>query len=416
AGYQDPVHQALIPQPQVVTNAEFSNYIKENNAILKNMQTNMTTLTNSMLGHFMKMNTAFTLGSRNLPSNTITNPGKDLKGTTTESGVAYKGPVIPTSSSPPKVVERETEVTKDTVPPTNNGGTEDVQPPVVQVETQVPNSEPVVAPVVEPVEAPINLHFDISFADALILMPKFASTIKSLLSNKEKLFELARTPLNEYCSAVLLKKLPEKLGDPGKFLIPCDFPGMDVCLALADLGASINLMPLSVWKKLSLPELTPTFDDFDADPRVPLILGRSFLKTGRALIDVYAGELTLCVGNNAITFNLDQTSRYSSNYDNSVNRIDIIDVACEEYSQEVLGFSVSGNPTPSTEPTVSTSSPTLTPFEDSDFLLEETDAFLAIEDEPISPEIDDSYYDSEGYILLLEEFLNDDPSSPPLPP
>ncbi|GJQ96185.1 reverse transcriptase domain-containing protein [Tanacetum coccineum] len=157
--------------------------------------------------------------------------------------------------------------------------------------------------------------------------------------------------------------------------------------------------------------------DFDADPRVPLILGRSFLKTGRALIDVYAGELTLRVGNKAVTFNLDQTSRYSSNYDDiSVNRIDVIDVACEEYSQEVLGFSVSGNPTPTSDPIVSTSSPTLTPFGDSDFLLEETDAFLAIEDEPISPEIDDSYYDSEGDILLLEKFLNDDPSSPPLPP
>ncbi|GJX89726.1 reverse transcriptase domain-containing protein [Tanacetum coccineum] len=496
SGYQASVHQAPIPQPQVVTTIEFTNYMKANDAILKNMQTNMTSLTNSnielknMFGQFMKMNTASSSGSGTLPSNTITNPREDLKGITTRSGVAYKGPTIPTTSSSPKVVERETEVTKDTVPPTNNGSTKDVQPPVVQVETQVPNSEPVVAPVVEPVEAPVSapkpnpkpsipypsrlndqklrekannqmekffqifqdLHFDISFADALILMPKFASTIKSLLSNKEKLFELARTPLNEHCSAVLLKKLPEKLGDPGKFLIPCDFPGMDVCLALADLGASINLMPLSVWKKLSLPELTPTcmtleladrsisrpigvaedvfikvgkfhfpadfvVVDFDADPRVPLILGRSFLKTGRALIDVYAGELTLRVGNKAVTFNLDQTSRYSSNYDDiSVNRIDVIDVACEEYSQEVLGFSVSGNPTPSTEPIVSTSSPTLTPFRDSDFLLEETDAFLAIKDEPISPENNDSYYDSEGDILLLEEFLNDDPSSPPLPP
>ncbi|GJS85566.1 reverse transcriptase domain-containing protein [Tanacetum coccineum] len=135
---------------------------------------------------------------------------------------------------------------------------------------------------------------------------------------------------------------------------------------------------------------------FDADPRIPLILKRPFLKTGRALIDVYAGELTLRVGNKAVTFNLDQTSRYSSNYDDiSVNRIDVIDVACEECSQEVIGFSVN-----------------------SDFLLEETDAFLAIEDEPISPEpmLSDSYYDSEGDILLLEEFLNDDPLSPPLPP
>nr|GEU44390.1 reverse transcriptase domain-containing protein [Tanacetum cinerariifolium] len=398
--------------------------------------------------------------------------------------------MIPTTSSPLKVVEHETKMTKDTVPPTNNGSTKDAQPPVIQVETQIPNSEPVIAPVDEPVEAPVSapkpnpkpsipypsrfhdqklrektndqkekflqifqdLNFNISFADALILMPKFGPTIKSLLTNKEKLFDLARTPLNEHCLTVLLKKLPEKLGDPDKFLIPCDFLGMDECLALADLGASINLMPLSVWNKLSLPRLSPTcmtleltdslisrpvgvakdvfvkvgtfhlladfvVVDFDADPRVPLILERSFLKTGRALIDVYKGELTLCVGNKSITFNLDQTLRYSANYDAmSVNRIDLIDVACEEYSQEVLRFSVSGNPTPSTKPIVSISSPTLTPFGDSDFLLEETDAFLAIDDEPILPEIDDSFYDSKGDILLLEEFLNDDPSSPPLPP
>nr|GEZ57422.1 retrovirus-related Pol polyprotein from transposon 17.6 [Tanacetum cinerariifolium] len=234
------------------------------------------------------------------------------------------------------------------------------------------------------------------------------------------MYELARTPLNKHCSAVLLKKLPKKLGDPDKFLIPCDFLRMDECLALDDLGASINLMPLSVWNKLSLPELSPTcmnlkladrsishpvgvvedvsvkvgtfhflaefvVVDFDADPRVSLILGRSFLKTKRALIDVYEGELTLRVGKEAVTFNLDQTLRYFANYDAmSVNRIDLIDVACEEFFQEVLGFYVSGNPTPSTEPIVSNSSPTLTPFRDRD-------------------------------ILLLEEFLHDDPSSPPLP-
>ncbi|GKE63492.1 reverse transcriptase domain-containing protein, partial [Tanacetum coccineum] len=228
---------------------------------------------------------------------------------------------------------------------------------------------------------------------------------------------------------------------------------MDKCLALADLGASINLMPLSVWKKLSLPEFTPTcmtleladhsitkpigigedvylkvgkfkfpadfvVIDFDADPRVPLILGRSFLKTGRALIDMYEGELTLRVEKEAITFNLDQTSRYSSNYDDmTANRIDVIEMACEEYSQEVLGFSdviASGNPTPYYDPIVSTSYPSLTPFGDSNFLLlKEANAFLAIDDEPISPEIDDSYYDSEGDILLLEAILNSNPSPPP---
>ncbi|GJR65327.1 reverse transcriptase domain-containing protein [Tanacetum coccineum] len=392
-------------------------------------------------------------GSGTLPSNTITNPKVDLKSTTTRSGVAYQGPTIPTTtSSPPKVVEREPEVTKDTVLPTNNESTKDVQPPVVQVQSQVPNSEPAVASISSPMPnlKPIipypsrrnderrrekandqikkfykifqDMSFEISLADALILMPKFASTLKALIGNKEKLSEMARTPLNEHFSAVILNKLPEKLGDPGKFLIPCDFPGMDECLALVDLGASINLIPLSVWKKLSLPELTPTcmtleladrsitkpigiaedvylkvgkfkfptdfiVVDFDADPRVPLILGRSFLKTGRALIDVYEGELTLRVGKEAVTFNLDQTSRYSSNYDDmTANRIDVIEMDCEEYSQEVLGFS--------------------------DVIA--IDAFLALEDDPTSPEVDDSYYDPEGDILLLESFLNDDPS-PPLP-
>nr|GFA39691.1 reverse transcriptase domain-containing protein [Tanacetum cinerariifolium] len=211
-----------------------------------------------------------------------------------------------------------------------------------------------------------DFHFDISFADDLLLMPKFSSTIKSLLTNKDKLFKLAKIPLNENRSVMLLKKLPEKLGDPGKFLILCDFAGMDVCHALADLGASINIMPLSIWKKLSLPELTPTrmtlelvdrsitrpkgvvedvfvkvgkfhfptdfvVVDFEADPRVPLILGRSFLRTSRALNDVYGEEITLRVNDEAFTFNLNQITRYSSTYDDlSVNQIDVIDVVREE--------------------------------------------------------------------------------------
>nr|GEV51832.1 reverse transcriptase domain-containing protein [Tanacetum cinerariifolium] len=118
----------------------------------------------------------------------------------------------------------------------------------------------------------------------------------------------------------------------------------------------------------------------------------------------------------AITFNLDQTSIYSANYnDMTANRIDVIGMACEEYSQEILSFSdviVSGNPTPYYDPIVSTSSSTLTPFRDSDFLLEEVDAFLALEDDPTSLEVDHSYIDTEGDILLLKAFLNDDPSLP----
>nr|GEZ42047.1 reverse transcriptase domain-containing protein [Tanacetum cinerariifolium] len=128
-------------------------------------------------------------------------------------------------------------------------------------------------------------------------------------------------------------------------------------------------------------------------------------------------ELTLRVSKETITFNLDQTSRYSANYnDMTANRIDVNYMACEEYLQKVLGFSdviASGNPTPYYDPIVSTSSLTLTPFEDSDFLLEEVEAFLALEDDPTSPEVDHSYFDPEGDILLLEAFLNDDPSLPP---
>nr|GEW33272.1 hypothetical protein [Tanacetum cinerariifolium] len=434
-GYQDPVPQALIPQPQVMTTNKFTNFMKANNAILKNMQTNMTSLTNSnldlknMFGQFMKMNTASSSGSRTLPGNTVTNPKEELKGINTRSGTAYQGPTIPAnSSSLPQVVERETEVTKDMVPPTNNESTKDVQPLVVQVESPILNSEHIVAPIIKPVVTPVSApnpnqksSIPYTFADALILMPEFGPTIKTLLTNKDKLYDLARTSLNEHCSAVLLKKLPEKLRDPDKFLIPCDFLEMAECLTLAYLGASINLMPLSVSNKLSLPELSPTcmtleladrsisrpvgvaedvfvkvgtfyfpddfvVVDFDADPRVPLILGRSFLKTGRALIDVFEGELTLRVGKEAKTFNLNQTSRYSANYnDMTANQIDVIDMACEEYSQEVLGFSnvvTSGNPTPYYDPIVSTSSPTLTSFGDSDFLLEEVDAFLALKDDP----------------------------------
>nr|GFA49803.1 reverse transcriptase domain-containing protein [Tanacetum cinerariifolium] len=238
-------------------------------------------------------------------------------------------------------------------------------------------------------------------------MPKFASTLKALIGNKEKLSEMARTPMNEHCSAVILNKLPKKLGDPGKFLIPCEFSGMDECLASADLGAIINLMPLSVWKELSLPELTPTCMTLELADR----------STGHALIDVHKGELTLQIRNEAITYNLDRTSRYSANYDQmTANKIDVTDEACEEYFQEVLGFSdvtARGSTTPSDDPIVSTTTPTLTPFGDSDFLLfEEANTFLSLEDDPDSPELDLSYYDPEGDIEMLEAILNSDPAPP----
>ncbi|GJT11075.1 hypothetical protein Tco_0858117 [Tanacetum coccineum] len=289
-----------------------------------------------LLTKIANYNAAFTSGSGSLPSNTVANPKAELKAITTRSGASYDGPQVPPpTSSLPKVVENEPEMTKDTVPPTNNGSTKDVQPLVVHVETQ--NFEPVVAPV-----------------STLMPNPKPSIPYPSR-RNDERRRENANDQIDKF---------------------------------------------YEIFKDL-----------------IPLILGRSFLKTGRALIDVYEGELTLCVGKEAVTFNLDQTSRYSANYnDMTPNRIDVIEIACKEYSQEVLGFSdviASGNPTPYYDPIVSTSSPTLTPFGDSDFLLEEVDAFLALEDDPTSPEVDQSYYDLEGDILLLEAFLNDDISLPP---
>nr|GEY53829.1 reverse transcriptase domain-containing protein [Tanacetum cinerariifolium] len=440
------------------------------------------------------------LGLEPLPINTIANLRGDLKAITTRHGVSYDGPPIPPpASSLSKMVERGTEVTKDMVQPS----TKNIQPLMVQ--TQVPINEPVVAPKLKPtIPYPSRANKQKLREKDDNLALKFFEIFRNLH------FNLTTTLVNKNCSTVILKKLPKKLGDPDKFLIPWDFSELDECLALADLGASINLMPLSIWRKIFMPELTPmrmileladrsttrpagiakdvfvkvgkfhfltnfVVVDYVVDPRELLKndpsssplhlkeLNMEEIKIVKSSIDeppeLELKELPLwvspahCVpkkggmivvenedneliptrhvpnvhdghfprydrGNNkAITFNLDQTSRYSANYDvELINRIDVIDIACEEYSQEVLGFSVSGNPTPFMEPIVSISSLTLTPFRDSDFLLEETDAFLAIEDEPISWEIDDSYYDSKGDILLLGEFLNDDPSSPHLPP
>nr|GEY60100.1 reverse transcriptase domain-containing protein [Tanacetum cinerariifolium] len=374
---------------------DFERYVKANDAVLRNIQIHGQ-------------------GSGTLPGNTITNPKEDLKGITIRSGVAYQGLAIP---NPSKVAKQGTEVTKDQVQTPSSQSTAPVQPLVIQSESETPVSEPVVAPVSAPIP---NLKQSIPYP-----------------SRRDN--ERRRDQANEQ-----IEKFFEIFKDMR----------MDECLALDDLGASINLMPLSMWKGLSLPELTPTcmtleladrsvskpigiakdvsvkvgvfhipadfvVVDFEPDPRVPLILRRCFLKTGRALIDVHKGELTLRIENEAITYNLDQTSRYLANYDQMMaNKIDVTDEACEEHSQEVLGFfdvTASGSPTPSNDPIVSTNSPTLTPFGDSDFLLfEEADAFLGLEDDPDSPKFDPSYYDPEGDILLHEAILNSEPS-PPLP-
>ncbi|GJS45415.1 reverse transcriptase domain-containing protein [Tanacetum coccineum] len=235
---------------------EIQNTIKSQQAVMMNQQTTFqNNLQNMICGLFQ--NQASTSGT--LPSNTIPNPKGEMKAITTRSGVAYEGPSIPTNPSPKKVVERETEETTDKEQTNFQGSTAQIPPPVIPIsipEPDVPKSLPKTTPIPEsdiPKSLPKpnipypsrrddqksrdkasnqmekifqifqDLRFDISFADALLLMPRFAPTIKSLLMNKEKLLELAKIPLNENCSAMLLKKLPEKLGDPGKFLIPCNF-------------------------------------------------------------------------------------------------------------------------------------------------------------------------------------------------
>nr|GEW54783.1 reverse transcriptase domain-containing protein [Tanacetum cinerariifolium] len=325
---------------------------------------------------------------------------------------------------------------------------EDIQPPLVQVEVQVdkPAEEPsVVIPKAKAnlpypsrlqkeklrekddilaakfMEIFHDLHFELSFADALVHMPNSS------------------------------EKLPGKLGDPGRFMILCDFPKFDNCLALEYLGSSINLMSLSIWKKLRLPTLNDTkmvleladriiskptgvaenvfvkvgklyFQadfvvlDFVIDPHVALILGRPFLSIAHALIDVYEGEITLRHDDQSLTLKCGDTPSISYNNFESLNKVDLIDATCEEYLQEVLGFAddVSDEvSTPYYEPVVSNSSQNLTPFNESDFfLMEEADAFIAIHDEQISPEFNATYYDIERDILILEALLNNDPKTP----
>nr|GEV69090.1 reverse transcriptase domain-containing protein [Tanacetum cinerariifolium] len=403
-GFQNQPFQVLNNHVQQGIPNEFSNYIRGDfNKQEENLRRNLNNDMRSILGNFFQ-NQASTSGT--LSSNTIPNPMGEMKAVTTRSGLAYKGPLIPTNSTLEKVVAQETKDTTDKEQPNCQGSTAHIQPPVVPN----PISEPVVPKTQPKPNIPYpsrlndqklrkkatnqmekffqifhDLHFDISFADALLLMPEFVSTIKSLLTNKDKLFELAKVPLNENCSAMLLKKLPEKLGDPKKILIPY---------------RSITRpkgVTKDVFVKVGKFHFPTDFVvvDFKADPRAPLIRVRYFLRTGRALIDVYGEEITLRVNDES------------------------------EYAQDVLDFkynSKSGNPTlvsnPSLsketksefckEPIVKFSSPTLTPFGESDFVLEEIEDFL--KDESIPMGIEDSCYDPEGDILYLEKLLNDDPS------
>nr|GEY72221.1 reverse transcriptase domain-containing protein [Tanacetum cinerariifolium] len=344
---------------------------------------------NQMINFMLNLYNNKLSSSSSLPSNTIPNPKGEAKAITTRSGMSYKEPPIP----PPGVDQQEPiEVTTDTEFPSPK----DIQPLLVQVKVQVdkPAEEPsVVIPKAKSnlpypsrlhkeklrekddilatkfLEIFRDLHFELSFADAIVHMLKFVPMFKKLLNNKYKLIELTKTPLNENCSAVVLKKFPEKLGDPGRFLIPCDFLEFDNCLALADLRESINLIPLSIWKKLRLPTLNDTkmvleladrtiskptgvaenvfvkvgkfyFSadfvvlDFVTDPRIPLILGRPFLSTAHVIINVFEREIIIRQNQQSLTIQCSDIP--SVKKVEQINKIDFINAGGIDFESEEI--------------------------------------------------------------------------------
>nr|GEW27533.1 hypothetical protein [Tanacetum cinerariifolium] len=375
---------------------KFYNFQKNQQDFQKKFKQKQDDFQNQMMNFMQNLYNNKPSSLSSLPSNTISNPKGEAKAILTRSGMSYKEPPIP----PPGVEQQEPkEVTKDTELPSTKG----IQPPSVQV--QVQEEEPIEKPFFVIQKAKANLPYP--FADALVHMPKFAPMFKKLLNKKNKLIELTKTPLNENYSAVVLKKLPEKLGDPGRFLIPCDFLEFDNCLALADLGASINLIPLSIWRKLKLPTLNDTkivleladrtiskptgvaenvfvkvgkfyfpadfvVLDFIADPRIPLILGRPFLSTAHAIINVHEREIILRQDQQSLKIqcgDIPSIKRFKQ-----INKIDFIN-AGESDSEEIENF---------------------------------------LNDDSIPIGVEDSPFNMEEDILFLEGLLIEDPFPPHL--
>ncbi|GJR42546.1 reverse transcriptase domain-containing protein [Tanacetum coccineum] len=411
---QPPVYQAPTQQIQGVSKTDFENYVKANDAVLKNVQNqcqnlqnqmaNVTSLLTSLCNNFKIF--ASTSNSGTLPSQTVTNPREQINVITTRSGKTLEGPstpLVPTPvvSIPSKEPEQNPETSTEKVQNPNLENTAQVPPPeeedsifieipkpkakkTVNVEIQDlnsprPNSYQSKLPYPERMKVRENdkpsaqhsrflkmfkqLRLEIGLKDALVEMPKFNKWLSSLLRNKEKLEEIAITTVNAECSAIIMNKVPEKLEDPGKFLIPCALQELNRTSALADSGASINLLPHSIYKKLGLEALTPTrmtlelanrsithpmgiaedvvvrvdgftfladfvVVNFEPDPRVPIILGRPFLRTAKALIDLYEETLTLRVGKEELVYYADKSEKNKEK--NFVHAISIIDFSKDD--------------------------------------------------------------------------------------
>nr|GEY03156.1 hypothetical protein [Tanacetum cinerariifolium] len=370
-------YQAPTQPNQVVPLSELEKVKKMNEANMKAMQTQINNVKNE---------------SGSLPSNTIANPKAELKAITTRSGIVLDGPSvhIPLLFINPEEDERVEETLTD------QDLAEDPLHPNIPYPSKMYKQKQQ-----EKDEVQIykfwqifkQLHINITLADALILILKYQKMLKALLSKKEKLLELANTPLNENCSAVILKKLLEKLRDPEKFLISCGFSELK-CKALADLGASINLMPLFVWKKLGLPELISTRMTLELANRAictpsPLYLGKTFLTDCSCLINVHGEEMILCDGDERLTLNMrHDTSSYSNQpQKESINLINVFNDSSEDFLEKLFSTNhQSGNFTFSSHP------------------------------ELASPKVKDDVFDPEGGNVLPEKLLDLDSSKDLHPP
>ncbi|GJV10657.1 reverse transcriptase domain-containing protein [Tanacetum coccineum] len=537
---QPPINQVLPYQPPTnsVLKTDFENYVKANDAVLKNVQNqgqnlqnqmaNVTSLLTSLCDNFK--NSASTSNSGTLPSQTVTNPRQQINAITTRSGKTLEEPSIPLVpspdvSKPQKEPEQNPETSTEKVQNPNLENTAHVPSPgeedsifmelpkpkakkTVNLDPN-PNSYPSKLPYPERMKVREHdkpsaqysrflkmfkqLRLEIGLKDALVEMPKFNKWLSSLLRNKEKLEEIAITTVNAECSAIIMNKVPEKLEDPGKFLIPCALQELKRTSALADSGASINLLPHSIYKKLELEALTPTrmtlelanrsishpmgiaedvvvrvdgftfladfvVVNFEPDPRVPIILGRPFLRTAKALIDLYEEKLTLRVGKDELVYYADKSEKNKEK--NFVHAISVIDFSKDDpFSGSTTTHS--DDPSPSSSPVKTSDNfekftdelaplDSLPPGNDDSILKkdlheenfqenvkikssnisnepvllntplsdkvecfapednnDEIDDFLAME---VSSNLEEGYFDSEGDIAFLDNLLSDDDS------
>nr|GEY99315.1 hypothetical protein [Tanacetum cinerariifolium] len=310
---------------------------------IQNSLSNKTNEIKNMMTSLLQMNTASTSGF--LTGNTVANPKGELKAITTHSGLVTDGPTVPT---PPKsVTPEEHEYVEETY----------TDPDLAEYTIKVPP---------HPVQK-----------------PKPPKILKAFLFNKEKLQELENTPLNKNCLTVILKKLPEKLGDPGKFLISCGFslPDLIPTRMTLELANRAICTPDGIARDVFVPVGKFTFPadfvvvDYESDPRVPLILGRPFLRTSRALVDVHGKEMILRDSDERLTLNMEHDTASYSNHPHreSVNLINIFNVSSEDCLEVLVSNQKSGNPT------------------------------FSLHKEITSPEVTREIHDSEGCNFLSEE-------------